>query len=63
MHTTFDLRRTWAPQLPHTLLIVLMTAVVVLLAIAFLVAAGFMVQNLTGGAPLIPMQPEAGLDL
>jgi hypothetical protein len=41
----------------------MMTVAVVLLVVALLVAAGLMVQSFTGGAPLVPMEPEPGLDL
>jgi hypothetical protein len=63
MRTAFQPSRTWTPQVPHTLLVVMMTVAVVLLVVALLVATGLMVQSLTGGAPLVPMEPEPGLDL
>lgn len=63
MHTAFELRRTWSPQLPHTLVVVLTTVFVLVLAIALLVAVGLTVQDLTGGPPATPLQPEPGLDV
>ena len=63
MHTALQQSRAWTPQVPHTLLVVMMTVAVVLLVVALLVATGLMVQSLTGGAPLVPMEPEPGLDL
>lgn len=61
MHA-LELRRTWTPQLPHDLFVVLTTVVVVLLALALLVAVGLTVQELTGGPPAAPLQPGPGLD-
>jgi flagellar basal body-associated protein FliL len=63
MHTALQASGTWAPQVPHTLLVVMITVAVVLLVVVLLVATGLMVQSLTGGAPLVPMEPEPGLDL
>jgi hypothetical protein len=63
MQTTVNLQEAWAPELPHTLLVVLTATAAVLLATALLVFTGLMVQDLTGGAPLTPLAPDPGLDL
>jgi len=63
MHTALQPSTTWTPQVPHTLLVVMMAVAVVLLVVALLVATGLMVQSFTGGAPFVPLEPEPGLDL
>ena len=63
MQTTFTLHRTWAPHVPHTLVVVLTAAVVVLVVTAFFVVTGVLVQDLLGGAPTAPLTPEPGLGL
>ena len=63
MQTALKLQKTWAPEVRHTLVVVLTTVVVALLVTALLVVIGLLVQDLMGGAPLTPLTPDPGLDL
>jgi hypothetical protein len=63
IQTAAKLHKTWAPQVPHTIVVVLTSIVVVLVVTAILVVAGVLVQDLLGGAPPAPLTPGPGLGL
>ena len=64
--TALKSSQAWAPGVHHVLVVIALSVLMTLAVIALPIAAGLLVDELTGGTPVAPSYgplPEPGLDL